>query len=445
MGGRGGVRAALVAAAALLLLASGSRGTPPADAAPLRVRLHKTPAAYKSMNPPADEECALARERKRLEARYGADKKKVGGSALRAARAARTDAVNGGERRRRQTAITIDDFQNAQYYGWVEVGTPPQRVRAIFDTGSSNYWTANKNRFLQNHYLYKHERSSTYEKNGTRFRIEYGSGPVSGFFSRDAIHIGDLVLERYNFAEVDDTSGLGAAFFIGKFDGIMGLGWDSIVVGGGPSPFGALVASGQLEKPEFAFFLGDEEQGELVLGGSDSNHYEGSVTKVPLIAETYWEVALDAVQVGGASALSTTKRAIVDSGTSLLAGPTAEVRRIAQLVGAVPLIAGEYAVDCAKLASKPPITFKLGGTAFTLEPRDYVIDAGSSMCLFAMMGIDIPEPNGPLWILGDVFMRKYYTVFDWGGRQLRIAKAKRSSSASDDPLQPIAASLRVGE
>ena len=61
------------------------------------------------------------------------------------------------------------------------------------------------------------------------------------------------------------------------------------------------------------------------------------------------------------------------------------------------------------------------GNALAL--KDYVIeDAGQ--CLFGMMGIDIPAPNGPLWILGDVFMRKYYVKFDIKGEQIGIATAK---------------------
>jgi len=333
----------------------------------------------------------------------------------------------------KKTFINIDDFMNAQFYGEVSVGTPPQPVKVIFDTGSSNLWVPNKRPIFTRHSIYRHERSSTYTKNGTVFKIMYGSGPVSGFFSRDDVKLGELVLKSYNFAEVDNTKGLGPAYFLGKFDGILGLGWDSIVVGGGASPFGALVASGQLERPEFAFYLGDMEAGELVLGGTNPEHYVGPFTLVPLISLTYWEVALGGISVGKTSLAVTTTRAIVDSGTSLLAGPVSEVRRIALLVGATPLIAGEWAIDCEKAKTAPSITFKLGSGVFTLDAKDYVMDM-QGVCLLGMMGINIPAPNGPLWILGDVFMRKYYTVFDWGNRQLRIAKAVKKNP-NPEPIQ----------
>jgi len=75
------------------------------------------------------------------------------------------------------------------------------------------------------------------------------------------------------------------------------------------------------------------------------------------------------------------------------------------------------------------LTVTLGGKEFTLEGSDYVINAGGQ-CLFGMMGIDVPAPRGPLWIMGDVFMKKYYCVFDYGNKQMRMAPVARSQAAA---------------
>ena len=120
------------------------------------------------------------------------------------------------------------------------------------------------------------------------------------------------------------------------------------------------------------------------------------------------------------------RKAIVDSGTSLLAAPSADIKAIAKLVGAhtvlpIPPFNKEYMINCT--APGPDIVIKLGGMSYTLTKEDYTInDAGQ--CLFAMTGLDVPPPAGPLYILGDVFMRAHYVKFDVGQKRLGFAKIK---------------------
>ena len=63
-------------------------------------------------------------------------------------------------------------------------------------------------------------------------------------------------------------------------------------------------------------------------------------------------------------------------------------------------------VPCKYVPDLPNIKVSLGGKTFELTPDDYIIKDENVICLFGMTGIDIPPPEGPLWILGDIFIRK---------------------------------------
>jgi len=337
--------------------------------------------------------------------------------------------------------IVINDMQDAQYFGTISMGSPPQSFKVVYDTGSSNLWLNNQKPGIfpwsSKHPAYDHSKSSSYVKNGTKFAIQYVSGPVSGYYSEDTMHMGGIDIGKYTFAEVDNTKGLGPAWNAGKFDGICGMGWDDISVDHVETPWRALVNSKTLDENVFAFFLGSNgADGELVLGGVDDAHYTGDFTYAPVIETApgkfgYWALAMDDMQIGGESYTST-RKAIVDSGTSLLAIPTKDFAKLAAKVGAKPLapippLNKEYTIDCN--ADAPNVDFVIGGKKYTLTKEDYTLPAGAGKCLFAFMGMDIPAPSGPLFILGDVFMRAHYVKFDVDKRRLGFAQIKKTTGA----------------
>jgi len=219
--------------------------------------------------------------------------------------------------------VPVSNFLNAQYFSEITIGTPPQTFKVVLDTGSSNLWVPSSECGSIACYLhtkYDSSSSSTFKKNGTSFEIRYGSGSLSGFVSQDVMTIGDLKIKDQIFAEATEEPGL--AFAFGRFDGILGLGYDTISVNKIPPPFYSMIDQGLLDEPVFAFYLSDTNNGddsEATFGGIDESHYTGKITTIPLRRKAYWEVDLDAITFGDSTAELENTGVILDTGTSLIA------------------------------------------------------------------------------------------------------------------------------
>jgi len=321
--------------------------------------------------------------------------------------------------------IVIKDYSNAQYYGEVTIGTPPQKFTVIFDTGSSNLWVpkvACKNCgywFVHGgKSKYDEAKSSSYQRDGGDFHIQYGSGDVRGFFSVDHVTLGDdIVIRDQKFAEVSDAGGLGVGYVMGQFDGILGLGFEGLALGNAATVFKNAIDQNAVAQSVFAFDLGDDRDGELTIGGYDDSKFTGDISWISLSEPKYWRISVEDIRAGSFSSGATD--GIVDSGTSLITGPKVEIAKIAASVGAAANLLGQYTIECQKVGDLPDLEFVIGGRTFPVPGKDLVIEAAGT-CLFALMGMDIP--NGPQWILGDVFMRQYYTIFDYGNKRVGLAE-----------------------
>ncbi|KAH8555897.1 endopeptidase [Umbelopsis sp. PMI_123] len=327
--------------------------------------------------------------------------------------------------------VPLSNYMNAQYYGEIDIGTPPQTFSVVLDTGSSNLWVPSTHCnsiacFL--HRRYDSSKSNSYKPNGTEFAIQYGTGSLEGFISNDVLTIGDITIEHQDFAE--STKEPGFTFALGRFDGIFGLGFDRISVKGVVPPFYHMVNRDLIEEPVFSFFLananeGDDESngGELVFGGVDEAHYTGDIHYAPVTRKGYWEVELEDIKFGGEAIGLDPIGAAIDTGSSLLVAPSDVAELINKELGAVKNWAGQYTLDCANVPSLPDFCFVFNGKDFCLTAEEYVLEV-QNQCISGFTGLDIPAPAGPLWIVGDVFLRKYLTVYDYGNNRVGFATSR---------------------
>ncbi|XP_042781979.1 renin isoform X1 [Panthera leo] len=329
--------------------------------------------------------------------------------------------------------VVLTNYLDTQYYGEIGIGTPPQTFKVIFDTGSANLWVPSTKcsplyTACEIHSLYDSSESSSYMENGTAFTIRYGSGKVKGFLSQDEVTVGGITVTQ-TFGEVTELPLI--PFMLAKFDGILGMGFPAQAVGGVTPVFDHILSQGVLKEDVFSVYYSRNSHllgGEVVLGGSDPQYYQGNFHYVSVSKTGSWQIKMKGVSVRSATLVCEEGcMVVVDTGASYISGPTSSLRLLMETLGAKELSPNEYVVNCKQVPTLPDISFHLGGRAYTLTSADYVLKdsyGNDGLCTLALHGLDVPPPTGPVWVLGASFIRKFYTEFDRHNNRIGFALAR---------------------
>ncbi|XP_071569198.1 lysosomal aspartic protease-like [Temnothorax nylanderi] len=326
--------------------------------------------------------------------------------------------------------VPLINYDNIQYYGNIEIGTPPQRFKVLFNTGSSDLWVPSKNCNVSQpaclkHNKYDNTKSTTYISQNESFVIDYDDGGVTGFLSTDDVIVGGLKVTRQIVGE--------AFSFTSSFwdnapcDGVLGMGYPDLSAFDYPSVFQNMIDQHVVSQPIFSFYLNrnvtDVIGGELILGGTDSSHYEGEFTYVDVTRKEYWQFKMDKIQINNYTSCSKGCQAIVDTGASMIGGLPRAIAALDREIG----VNDNGTVDCNEISNLPDINFVIGGKTFRLTGQDYILkitEDEKDVCIPAFREV-IPY-NGIEWILGDVFIGRYYTVFDMENDRVGFATAVNS-------------------
>lgn len=321
------------------------------------------------------------------------------------------------------------------------------KVWVVYDTGSTNIWIASdlcKSGAcrLPGRHMFNHSASATfaYPDSMLQLTVQFGTGKITGPQAVDDFHIGPFTVYNQTFAMIETESG--SVFNDVPFEGIVGLAFDKMSANHVRPFFSSIIQQKAMQHNEFAFYFSKDKPtaNALMWGGVDKKFYEGKLEYFPVIDPYYWSLKLHNFKIGndvilgeadtydggssllqkgdGASRRKDSGRtwngavAIVDTGTTFF---TAEGHKFGQVMKKLP------PGNCKDITEEthPPITITLENTLgnahdFVLTNKQYMTQSGKggSHCSPAFMQIDLPKEHGPGMVLGEIFLRHYFSVFD---------------------------------
>lgn len=204
-----------------------------------------------------------------------------------------------------------------------------------------------------------------------------------------------------------------------------------------PTFIDLLKSQGVISQRVFSFYFSNasftddqyDTESECIIGEIDTSKASGNIAYIPLYGTpSFWGVELDSVTLADQSVDISAKVAILDTGTSLLAIPANDIYSLLSTFSHfgncnIDANIGYIVCDCSQgMSPYPALRFSLGGYSFSLQGEDYFLQDKGKCVLLAQGSSSLK-----IWILGNVFLRKYYTVYDMENERVGIAGAVATS------------------
>ncbi|KAK1833143.1 aspartic peptidase domain-containing protein [Podospora conica] len=378
-----------------------------------------------------------------------------------------------------------NNITGSGYYCEVQVGTPPQTVNMLIDTGSSDTWVVSPRADLcsskQLQFVLLDSCSATYDetKSSTFKMIQKDGFNITYLDRRNAL--GDYISDDFTVAgiTINDLQ-LGLVTKAPRGTGIMGIGYSANVatLNEYPNIIDQLVLQKRIAVKAYSLFLNDRRSssGSILFGGVDTGKFVGPLSILPILRPADAEGAEGqhiafAVSLTGLGALHTDGAkadfnpslfdaavvpAVLDSGSTLSYLPAKLTAPLYKHLGAVfeRLYTNMTFVDCRLLASDPDLEIAFsfhGGATVRVPVTEVVLDVLAPLhqtllassfpgfqkaCLFGVQSTaSIPDSAAlqetTFSLLGDTFLRSAYVVYDLDHHQIGIAQANLNSTQSN--------------
>jgi len=344
--------------------------------------------------------------------------------------------------------ISQTKLQNAdmvEYFGQVSVGG--QHFAVVYDTGSGIFWVPGKScteTACKKHQQLKPNKHIKIEDD--LVDITYGTGKMSGKRAVGTVLVGKVEVQHQDF--LVSTVEHGAVFDQGRFDGVFGLGKSAladILRQEGDTEDRALpfyinaIKQNLLQKPMFSFYVSQgEHPGAVILGGTNDKLYKGPVKYHHGQSDNYWMMNVESIAAGDdaahkvdTSGADNGLQGIADTGTSLLVVPEQYIGKIMHHF--------KVHSDCSNMAALKDLHIEMKDVTgevikYTLTPEQYVMKEGKQCETgIALMHLNLPGPH-PAMIMGDTFLRSYYSVYNHETGQIGFANANHEHKEEIPPL-----------